>query len=258
MNGRRSQDASTRSGTSPTRRDVVEELGERVVASRSEPGHDAAVGLQVCGEVLEHRPARVGIEERQDVAGAHHDVERVRDAHRWEVEFSEVHDHPNRARVILLGGGDQDRVDVDADDVVPRSREMAPDPSRSAAGVEHPDPARDDGVDEACFSVEIVPGWWPSTETVRRTRSECPGFRSISSIHRFVPITVTVPTGWARRRRRGSAGVGHRRTGLEEAWRRGPWALAAARSIVESRSLQLLGPLERAGWVRSDSESVVA
>ena len=138
--------------------DVVEELGERVVASRSEPGDDAAARAQVCGEMCEHRPASVWVEEGQDVACADRDIERFRDSDRGEVEFSEVCHQPGWTGVIVLGGGDEDRVDVDAHDVVPSASEVAAHSSGSAPCVEDSGSAGDHGIDETCFAVEIVAG----------------------------------------------------------------------------------------------------
>jgi len=58
--------------------------------------------------------------------------------------------------VIGLGRSDEDRVDVDADDVVADACEVAAESAGSAAGVEDAGVARGDGVDEACFAVEVV------------------------------------------------------------------------------------------------------
>ena len=66
------------------------------------------------------------------------DVEAVGDADRGQIEFGEVRNQPRRAGMIVLGSGDQHRIDVDAHDLVTRSSEMASHPTRPAPGVEHP------------------------------------------------------------------------------------------------------------------------
>ena len=75
-----------------------------------------------------------------------------------EVEFREVGDEPGGARVVVLGCGDQHRVDVDADDVVSCRGELASDTTGPASGVEHPGPSCSHRVDEACFAREVVAG----------------------------------------------------------------------------------------------------
>ena len=56
----------------------------------------------------------------------------------------------------MLGGADEDRVDVDADDVVADTGEVAADASGPASCVEDSGLAGDHGVDEACLAVEVV------------------------------------------------------------------------------------------------------
>ena len=58
----------------------------------------------------------------------------------------------------MFGGVDEDRVDVDTDDVVAATGEVAAHPSRSTSGVEDSGSAGDHGVDEACFAFEVVAG----------------------------------------------------------------------------------------------------
>ena len=81
---------------------VVEELGERVVASSSEAGDDPPIRAQVYSKVREYWSACAGVEERQDVAGTDNRIERLLDAHRWEVEFGEVGDDPRRGGCSCL------------------------------------------------------------------------------------------------------------------------------------------------------------
>ncbi len=77
-------------------------------------------------------------EERHHVAGTHRHVETVVDSHRGQVEFGEVCDEPRRAWMILLGSGDEHRIEVDTNDVVTHPSEMPSDPTRPTPGIEHP------------------------------------------------------------------------------------------------------------------------
>jgi len=110
----------------------------------------------VGGEPIEDGPPRLRIEEGQDVARTDHGIEIRLQAHRPEVEFGEVGHEPGRAGMVLLGGGDQLPIDVDADDIVTSFCEVAPDATWPSPGVEHSGPTSDHGVDETCLASEIV------------------------------------------------------------------------------------------------------
>ena len=84
----------------------------------------------------QHLSPGAGGQEGHDVAGRDDEVERVTDPPRRQVEFGEVADQPPRPGVVLLGGGDQGRVDVDADHPVAGGSEVAAHPARAAARVE--------------------------------------------------------------------------------------------------------------------------
>ena len=109
---------------------------------------------------------------------AHHDIEPVLDARRGEVEFGEVCYQPGRAGVVVFGSGDQHRVDVDAHDLVAGVCEMATDPARPTAGVEHSECR----LSMASMKRASPPRSSPAA-AIDRNRStyheECPGFRSV-------------------------------------------------------------------------------
>src|SRR5690606_23506709 len=91
-------------------------------------------------------------------AGTQDRVEGLGDAPRGQVELGEVLDHPGGAGEVLLGRGDEDRVDVDADDGVPPLGEVAPVAAGAAAGVEDPRPAGHHRVDEPRLTDEVGAG----------------------------------------------------------------------------------------------------
>src|SRR5690606_13275750 len=66
-------------------------------------------------------------------------------------------DQPGGTGVVLLGGCDQRRVEVDADDDVPGPVQVAAGAPRAAAGVEDARPPGRHGVDESGLSVEVRP-----------------------------------------------------------------------------------------------------
>ena len=263
---------------------VVEEVVECVIAVGAEPGDDPAAVVEVLSEAREDWSSGVGVEEREDVAGAHDDVEPVGDAGCGKIEFGEIGDEPGDAGVVVLCGGDEDRVDVDSDDVVTECGESCADASGAAAGVEDACVAGCHGVDEAGFAVEVVAGGGHGAESFD------------------VPVGVAgVLFG------EGDPSVrGHGGDATSRAWARAPvllrrdggrlgrWSLPPAGRFVESSTVrleitrraelairalallgdsgervkgpaladalgttvkfvpQVLGPLVRAGWVSSD------
>ena len=126
--------------------------------SRPEPNHEAATVAQVCSETFEHALSRVRSEKGHDVARTHDDIEPLVDTDRREIQFGEVRHQPRQAWMVLFRSGDQRRIDVDANDLVTHSCEVATDSARSTAGVEHARPTRHHGVDKTCLTAQIVTG----------------------------------------------------------------------------------------------------
>ena len=155
MNSRRSHVDRRRSTTRPAAGDVVEEVVERVVATGPEAGDDPAAVAERRAEVAQHLPASRRIEESHHVAGADHHVETLVDAAGAQVEFGEIADEPRGTRMIVLGGGDQHRVEIDAHHLVAELRQPTADAARATTGVEDPCPPGDHGVDESGLAVQI-------------------------------------------------------------------------------------------------------
>ena len=87
------------------------------------------------------------VEEGQHVADADDDVEALGDAGARQVELGQIGDEPGQAGVIMLGGIDQHRVDVHADDLVTGVGQLGSDATRAAPGVEHSRGTRRHGID---------------------------------------------------------------------------------------------------------------
>lgn len=264
---------------------VVEEVVECVVAVGAEPGDDPAAVVEVFSESREDWSSGVGVEECEDVAGANDDVESVGDAGGGEVEFGEVVDEPGHVGMVVLCGGDEDRVDVDSHDVVAECGESCAGASGAAAGIEDACVAWCHGVDEAGFAVEVVAGGGHGAEPF-----DVPvgvsgvlfgeGDPSVRGHRKDATSSVSARAGPARSRRDGG--------------RLGRWSLPPAGRVIKSSTVrleitrraelairalaflggsgervkgpaladalgttvkfvpQVLGPLVRAGWVSSD------
>jgi amidase len=136
---------------------VGDEVAELVAPIGTEADDDPTVGSQVLTEAGEHGLTRAWREKCHHVAGAHDHVERGTN-HGLEVELSEVADKPPGTRMIQLGGGDQLRVGVDSDDIVPQARKDRSHAPWTAPGVEDAATARHHCVDESRLPGKIVTG----------------------------------------------------------------------------------------------------
>ena len=131
VNGRRSQVDSSRSAPSRPR-GVGEEVVELVALSGAEADRGPPVGPHVRPQSAQHLDPRGLRQEGHHVPGADDRVEGLATPRR-QVQFGQIAHQPAGAGVPL-GVGDQDRVAVHPDDVVPDSSRCSPDPAR-------PDPA---------------------------------------------------------------------------------------------------------------------
>ena len=80
VKGRSSHDSNSSLGPGPTAPTSAKKSAKSYPRPAPKPGHDPTTLAKVGGEAAEHLPGGCWVEERHDVAGAHHDVEPLRDA----------------------------------------------------------------------------------------------------------------------------------------------------------------------------------
>src|SRR5690606_2938348 len=138
---------------------VGREVLDRVAAVEPEPDHQATLRREMRGQRRERRPALRPREEGQHIARTHREVEQLAlTVAIDQVELREVPHLP--APVLLLGARnlDQVRIEVDADDLMPGSRQSPADPPRAAPGIEDPRAAPRHGVDQPRLAVQVLSG----------------------------------------------------------------------------------------------------
>ena len=90
------------------------------------------------------------------IARTNDDVEASRHPSGRQIKVGEVADEPGRARMIVLGSVDEDRVHIDADDLMTDVVEVAAHPARTAAGVENTTTAGQHRIDQPRLSDDVL------------------------------------------------------------------------------------------------------
>ena len=131
--------------------DVIEIRLKVVATAGTETDHSSAARSQMIPELLQNLAGGSRRQERHDVAGADNQVKLLP----RQVEFAEIADVPIHGRVVLDGGGNELRVEVDSRDVVTEPGKFAAHSAGTAPGVENPRGARDHRINEPGLAVEV-------------------------------------------------------------------------------------------------------
>ncbi len=123
------------------------EIRQRVSAIEAESDNNDTIPPNMISDSGQDSGLGVRSEEGHDVASENRGIEQLRLSHGHEVEFGEVSNQPRGPRMVLLGRGDQLRVDIDANDHVSADRELRCDPSRPATCIEDSRLPPDDGIE---------------------------------------------------------------------------------------------------------------
>src|SRR6478735_5871598 len=104
--------------------------------------------MNVPPEASQHLFASARCEERHHVPGTDDGIEALRNSASRQVKLGQVLDDPTRAGMILYGGLNEDRIDIDADHVVPEAGQFSGDATRATARIKDARPTPDHRVNK--------------------------------------------------------------------------------------------------------------